>query len=263
MTTFETIALERDARGVATLWLDQPERHNALSARMMDELSEAAATLGSDGTRVVVLAGRGPSFCAGGDLRWMRAQFDADPEERASEARRLAGMLQALNAMPVPLVGRVHGNAFGGGVGMACICDVAVGAEGAAFALTETRLGLIPATIGPYVIARMGEGRARRVFMSGRRFDAAEAVELGVLARAVAPDALDAAVEAEVAPYLACAPGAVADAKRLARALGPAIDEAAIAMSAAALAARWEGEEAAEGVGAFFERRPPRWAARD
>ncbi len=127
------------------------------------------------------------------------------------------------------------------------------------FGLTETRLGLIPATIGPYVIARMGEGRARRVFMSSRRFGAAEAVELGVLARAVPEAELDAAVEAEVAPYLSCAPGAVADAKRLARSLGPVIDEAAIAATVDALAARWEGGEASEGVGAFFEKRKPRW----
>lgn len=257
---FETIEMVRDARGVVTLTLDQPDRHNALSARMMDELASAAEMLASDDSRVVVLAGRGASFCAGGDLRWMRAQFEAEPEARAVEARRLAGMLQALNTLPKPLIGRVHGNAFGGGVGLACICDVALGAEGATFGLTETRLGLIPATVGPYVIARMGEGRARRVFMSARRFDAAEAVELGILARIVPMEALDAAVEAEVAPYLACAPGAVADAKRLARALGPVIDADTIEATVAALSARWQGGEAAEGVGAFFEKRTPRWA---
>ncbi len=258
----ETLDVARDDRGVVTVALDRPDAHNALSATMMDELTALAAELAADDSRVVILTGRGASFCAGGDLRWMRAQFDADPEARAIEARRLAHMLQALNTLPKPLIGRVQGNAFGGGVGLACICDVAIGAEEARFALTETRLGLIPATIGPYVIARMGEGRARRVFMSGRRFDAAEAVSLGILARAVPEDALDAAVEAEVAPYLACAPGAVADAKRLARALGPAIDAAVIDASVAALAARWEGDEAAEGVGAFFERRAPRWAIR-
>lgn len=256
---FETVEMARDARGVVTLTLDQPDRHNALSARMMDDLTVAAGVLASDDSRVVVLAARGASFCAGGDLRWMRAQFEAEPEVRAVEARRLAGMLQALNTLPKPLIGRVHGNAFGGGVGLACICDVALGAEGATFGLTETRLGLIPATIGPYVIARIGEGRARRVFMSGRRFDAAEAADLGILARALPMEALDDAVEAEVAPYLACAPGAVADAKRLARALGPVIDADTIEATVVALAARWEGGEAAEGVGAFFEKRRPRW----
>lgn len=256
----ETLDIARDARGVVTVTLDRPDTHNALSRRMMDELTAAASDLARDDSRVVVLAARGASFCAGGDLRWMRAQFEAEPAARAVEARRLAGMLQALNTLPKPLIGRVQGNAFGGGVGLACVCDVAVGAEGASFGFTETRLGLIPATIGPYAIARMGEGRARRVFMSARRFDAAEAVALGILARAVPGDALDAAVEAEVTPYLACAPGAVADAKRLARSLGPVIDAATIEATVEALSARWEGGEAAEGVGAFFEKRKPRWA---
>ena len=256
----ETLEVERDARGVVTVTLSRPEVHNALSAQMMDEVAEVARRAAGDGTRAMVLTGAGTSFCAGGDLGWMRAQFEASAAERAGEGRRLAGMLQALNAMPVPLIGRVQGAAYGGGVGLCCVCDVAVAAEGARFGLTETRLGLIPATIGPYVIARIGEGLARRVFMSARRFDAAEARELGVVARVVPPEALDAAVEAEVAPYLACAPGAVAEAKALARALGPRIDAAAIDMSIDALVRRWEGEEAQEGVSAFFEKRKPGWA---
>lgn len=258
--TYETLSMTRDGRGVVTVALNLPETHNALSARMMDELTAVAETLGSDDSRVVVLTGTGKSFCAGGDLRWMRAQFDAAPVARAVEAKRLAGMLQAINTMPKPLISRVNGAAFGGGVGLCCVSDVAVGADTALFGLTETRLGLIPATIGPYVIARMGEGRARRVFMSSRRFDAAEAVDLGILSKVVAGADLDAAVEAEVLPYLSCAPGAVADAKRLARSLGPVIDQDAIAATVEALAARWEGGEAAEGVGAFFEKRKPRWA---
>lgn len=252
----QTIQVARDARGVATVTLALPDTHNAMSAMMMDELTAFAA---DPQARVVVLTGAGKSFCAGGDLRWMRAQFEADAEGRAREARRLAGMLKALNEMPVPLIARVNGATFGGGVGLCCVVDVAVGAETALFGLTETRLGLIPATIGPYVIARLGEGMARRVFMSSRRFDAAEAVALGVLAKAVPPADLDAATEAEVAPYLACAPGAVADAKRLARRLGPVIDHAVIEESIAALTDRWDGDEAREGVGAFFDKRKARW----
>lgn len=257
--SYETLDLTRDARGVATVRLNQPDTHNALSAAMMDDLTALAGTLAEDDSRAVVLTGAGKSFCAGGDLRWMRAQFDAGAEARAAEGRRLANMLQALNTLPKPVIARVNGAAFGGGVGLCCVADVAVGSEDALFGLTETRLGLIPATIGPYVIARMGEGRARRVFMSSRRFGAGEAVELGILARAVAPGDLDAAVESEIEPYLACAPGAVADAKRLARSLGPPIDEKVIAMTIDALAARWEGSEAVEGVGAFFDKRKPRW----
>ncbi|MGX0902128.1 methylglutaconyl-CoA hydratase [Roseovarius sp. MBR-79] len=255
-----TISIETDARGVATLWLDRADKHNAMSAQMIAELHRAALDLGADdAVRVVVLAARGKTFCAGGDLGWMREQFEADPATRSHEAGKLAHMLQALNTLPKPLIGRVQGNAFGGGVGMMSVCDVAVAVEGAQFALTETRLGLIPATIGPYVAARMGEAMARRVFMSGRRFDAAEAVRLGLLARAVPESALDEAVEAEVAPYLDCAPGAVAAAKALLRGFGPRIDEDVIAGTVAALAGVWAGDEAPEGIAAFFERRKPRW----
>jgi len=257
----ETLTITTDGRGVATLTLNRPDKHNALSAQMIAELTQAAANLGADpDVRVVVLAATGRSFCAGGDLVWMQDQMQAEPEERARQARSLAEMLQALNTLPKPLIGRLQGQAFGGGVGMACVCDVAVGVEGAKFGFTETRLGLIPATIGPYVVARMGEARARRVFMSARLFDAGEAVRLGVLARAVAPEELDAAIEAEVAPYLACAPGAVAEAKALVRALGPVIDDAVIDATVQGLAARWQSPESAEGIAAFFAKRAPGWA---
>lgn len=258
---YETIETRTDDRGVTTVTLNRADKHNAMSAAMMDDLHAAAQRLGRDpAVRVVVLTGAGESFCAGGDLEWMRAQMEADGPQRAREARRLAEMLGALNTLPKPLIGRVQGQAFGGGLGLISVCDVAVAADTARFGLTETRLGLIPATIGPYVLARMGEAKARRVFMSARRFDAAEAVTLDLLARAVPGAALDDAVEAEIAPYLTTAPGAVAEAKRLARALGPRIDDAVIAETIEALITRWESDEAAEGVAAFFARRKPRWA---
>ncbi|WP_120500780.1 crotonase/enoyl-CoA hydratase family protein [Roseovarius sp. EL26] len=257
---FETISIEQDDRGVATLWLDRAEKHNAMSAQMMAELTEAAGQLGAnDAVRVVVLAAKGRTFCAGGDLGWMRDQFEATLEVRAKEAAKLAYMLQALNTLSKPLIGRLHGNAFGGGVGLASVCDVAIGVEHLQMALTETRLGLIPATIGPYAAARMGEAAARQVFMSGKRFDAAEAVRLNLLARSVTEVELDDAVEAEITPYLSCAPQAVARAKRMLRQLGPTIDKAAIEASIAELSACWEGEEAREGIAAFFEKRPPKW----
>ncbi|AMY69573.1 crotonase/enoyl-CoA hydratase family protein [Frigidibacter mobilis] len=257
---YDTLTITTDARGVARLTLNRPGKHNALDAAMIDELTQAAHALGADpAVRVVVLAGAGDSFCAGGDLAWMRAQIAADGPTRAAGARALAMMLNALNLCPKPLIGRIHGNAFGGGIGMMSVCDVAIAADTARFGLTETRLGLIPATIGPYVLARMGEAMARRVFMSARLFGAAEAVTLGLAARAVPPGDLDAAVEAEVAPYLACAPGAVAEAKALARRLGPPIGSAEIEASIAALVARWESPEAAEGIAAFFDKRKPGW----
>lgn len=256
----DTIDISVDPRGVAVLMLDMPERHNALAPRMIAELTEAADRLGKDpAVRVVVLTGNGKSFCAGGDLAWMKEQMSADAATRAAEARKLAEMLGALDRMPKPLIGRVQGQAFGGGIGMMSVCDVAVGVEGAKFGLTETRLGLIPATIGPYVVARMGAARARRVFMSARIFDAEEAVTLGLLAKAVPAEDLDAAVEAEVVPYLSCAPGAVAKAKALVAKLEPRVDDSVVAMTIDALVAAWESDEGPEGVSAFFEKRKPRW----
>lgn len=259
--TFETLRLGTDARGVATLTLARGDKHNAMSELMLDELTAAAGQVASDSAiRAVVLAAEGKSFCAGGDLAWMRAQMDLPPAERAAQAGKLAWMLKALNGLPQPLIGKVHGNAFGGGVGLASVCDVAIGVDTILMGLTETRLGLIPATIGPYVVARMGAAHARRVFMSSRRFDASEAVTLGLLAKAVPPGALDAAVEAEVTPYLSCAPGAVAEAKALVARLGNTPDEATIRMTIKALAKRWESPESQEGIAAFFEKRAPGWS---
>lgn len=258
---YQTITVETDARGVAELTLARAEKHNALNACMIAELTDAANWLAQDeAVRVVVLRASGKSFCAGGDLGWMQEQMRADSATRAVEADKLAAMLGALNQLPKPLIGRVQGQAFGGGLGMMAVCDVAIGVEGASFGFTETRLGLMPATIGPYVVARMGGAMARRVFMSARIFDAQEAVTLGLLARAVPLQDLDAAVDAEVTPYLACAPGAVARAKRLAQHLEAGTGPEAVAHSIAELVACWEGEEAREGVGAFFERRKPGWA---
>jgi methylglutaconyl-CoA hydratase len=228
---------------------------------MIEELTEVAARLGGDdAVRAVVLAGAGSVFCAGGDLGWMMAQIEADRAQRIRESRRLAMMLKALNEMPKPLIGRVHGDAFGGGVGLMAICDIAVAVEDARFALSETRLGLIPATIAPYLIARLGEGMARRIFMSARQFGAGEAERIGLVARVVGREDLDAAVEAEVAAYLAVAPQAVGAAKALARSLGPRIDAEVIEATVARLADIWEGAEARAGIAAFLEKRPPPWA---
>ena len=204
---FRTITLDADRRGVTRLTLNRPERHNALDAVLISELTEATERLGQDpAVRVVVLAAHGPTFCAGGDLGWMREQIEADSAVRGAEARRIAAMLRALDTLPKPLVAEVQGPAYGGGVGLLSVCDVAVGVGSATFAMTETRLGLIPATIGPYVLARIGVAAARRLMLSSRRFGAEEAVELGLLIRVVPPEALRETVEAEVELLLACAP---------------------------------------------------------
>jgi methylglutaconyl-CoA hydratase len=259
--SWKTLDVRTDERGVVAVRLNTPEKRNVLSALMITELTEMAATIGHDDrTRAIVLSGAGTVFCAGADLNWMKAQIEADRPQRMREARKLAEMLQALNTMGAPLIGRLHGGAFGGGIGIACVCDVTLADSATKFCFSETRLGIIPATIGPYVLARMGEGNARRVFMSARVFDAAEAERLGIVSRAVATDALDQAVEAEVAPYLQVAPGAVAAAKKLARDLGRPIDAHVIDDTIRRLADIWETPEALHGIAAFLGKRPPDWA---
>jgi methylglutaconyl-CoA hydratase len=255
--TWRTLDVSTDDRGVMQLTLNTPERRNILSPQMIAELTELAGTL--DQVRAVVLSGAGPTFCAGGDLAWMHAQILADRPQRLREARKLAEMLQALNTLPVPLIGRLHVGAFGGGVGLACVCDVVLASPETKFGMTETRLGIIPATIGPYVIARMGEGRARRVFMSGRIFDAAEAETLGIVSRVVAPEAMAAAIDAEVLPYLSAAPASAKAAKSFARALGPRIDGDVIEKSVHQLVTIWESPEARIGVEAFLKKEEPPW----
>lgn len=257
---FDFITLETDDRGVAYLTLNRPDKHNAMGAQMIAEITAACGEISADpAIRVVVLAANGKSFCAGGDLDWMRAQMEMPPATRADEAMKLARMLQAIDQLPQPVIGRLQGNALGGGVGMASVCDIAIGTDAVKMGLTETRLGLIPATIGPYVIARMGAANARRVFMSARIFDAVEAQSLGLLARVVAPNDLDAAIEAEITPYLSCAPGAVASAKALIHQLAAPVSEDMLAQTAAALVARWESPKSAEGIAAFFEKRKATW----
>ena len=259
--TYETITLQEDAQGVATLTLNRPDKRNAMNSQMCVELSAAATEINASATtRVVILTGAGESFCAGGDLEWMRAQFDADRETRISEARKIATALYDLNTLEKPLIGRINGTAMGGGLGLVSICDAAIMNEDAKCGFTETRLGLVPATISPYVMARMGEGAARRVFMSARIFDGWEAQSLGLVAKAVPQDALDFAIEEEYRPYLGCAPEAVTTAKKLARSLGTRIDEDIIERTIALLADTWETQSAQEGIKGFFEKAPPAWA---
>lgn len=255
----ELVLVSTDDMGVATVTLNRPDKRNAMSGEMIAALSDMADQLARGSARVVVLTGAGENFCAGGDLNWMRAQTEASPDQRRAEATKLATMLGKWNRLPKPVIARIAGSAFGGGVGLACVADIAIATEDAKFGLTETRLGLLPATIGPYVLARMGEANARRVFMSSRIFDATEAVTLGVIAKSVPRGALDDSIAAEIAPYMACAPGAVAEAKALALDLGQAPSEADVARSIDALITRWDSDEAPEGIAAFFEKRKPAW----
>ena len=256
--SYSTISLIIDKRGIATLTLARPEKRNALSAVMIEELTTAAESLRTNAdVRAVILAAEGAIFCAGGDLAWMKEQTSASRAQRISEARKLADMLYQLNTLPMPLIGRVSGNAFGGGVGLVSVCDVTFCTNNAKFTLSETKLGLIPATISPYVAARIGESNARQIALSARIFGAAEAQKFGLISTTVTD--LDEAVEAEVIRYLALAPGAVAASKALFRSLGPKIDAEVIDQTIERLADTWENPEALEGISAFFEKRPANW----
>lgn len=259
---FETIEIHTDERGVASLTLARAEKHNAMNAKMISELTQAASILGADDkVRVVVLRALGKSFCAGGDLGWMKDQMAANAEQRAAGARDLALMLGALNSLPKPLIGCVTGQAFGGGIGLISVCDIAIGVENCKFGLTETRLGLIPATISPYVVKRIGEANARKVMMSARIFDSNGAQSLGLLAEVVPAEKIDAAIEAEVVPYLSVAPRAVEKTKRLIRGQGGTISNDQIEASIAALVEAWEDAEARHGIEAFFEKRKAPWVS--
>lgn len=261
MSDYESLNIKIDQRGVVYVELNRPEKKNALSATMISELTDMALTIGSDSnTRAVVLSGSGNIFCAGGDLGWMHDQISANRDQRMTEARKLATMLNTLNEMPTPLIGKIHGGAFGGGVGMACVCDVVVASENTKFGFTETKLGLIPATIGPYIVARIGEGMARRMFMSARIFMADEAHKLGIVSEVVSDDELDEAIEREIKPYLSVAPQAVGASKSLLRFLGNKIDPSVIDETITRLANTWEGEEAKLGIEAFLSKTSAPWA---
>lgn len=257
---FETILLDIDDRGVARLTLNRPQAHNAMSARLMQEVPAAVQRVSADKTvRAVVLTGAGESFCAGGDLKWMQEVRQLAADKRLAESRRVANILGALDSLSVPLIGRVNGPAYGGGVGLMSVCDVVVAVADACFSLSEVKLGLIPANIGPYVVKRLGEANARRVMLNAMRFDAAEAQRLGLVSRVVAADALDAAVAEEIDFILACGPEAVAATKRLIAYIDRHGPEASIDHAMAELARIWEGDESREGIAAFFDRRPPTW----
>jgi methylglutaconyl-CoA hydratase len=253
---FETLLFNQDKRGVVSLTLNRPEKRNALSGKMIDELTNFTSLLTPD-VRAVVIQGAGKLFCAGGDLDWMNNQIKADRLTRISEARKLAMMLKALNEIPVPLIGKLHGAAYGGGIGLACVCDFVISSSNVKFGFTETRLGLIPSTIGPYVFGKMGEAKAREVFMSGQIFNEVEAKKLNIVSEI--SENLDQSVESHLNPYLQTAPKAVGEAKALLRSLGPRIDEQVIEGTIERLADIWEGEEASHGIDAFLNKTKPRW----
>lgn len=257
---YETLKLEVDERGVARLTLARPQAHNALNARLIADLQHAVATLATrSDVRAVVLTGEGESFCAGGDLRWMQENMKKTRAERLSESAALATMLRALNELPMLVIGRINGPAYGGGIGMISVCDIAIGVESAKFALTEVGLGLLPANIAPYVVARIGAAHSRRTMLTARRMTAIEAKSLGLLDEVVHADELDGAVEREIADLLRCAPGAVAATKKLIAFVDSHDLSTSMVYTADRLADAWDSAEGQDGVACFFEKRTPSW----
>ena len=247
---------------VARVRLDRPELHNAFDAALVAGLTEALERLAADASiRVVILEGEGASFSAGADLNWMRGMASASEAENRDDALALARLMRTLDALPRPTIARVHGAAFGGGVGLVACCDIAIGVPEAKFGLTESRLGLLPAVISPYVIAAIGPRQARRWFASAEIFDADTACRIGLLHDVVNATALDTAIQRQVDLLLKAGPVAAAGAKALVRRVAAGADGARIdADNADLIAALRVSPEGQEGIAAFLDKRKPGWA---
>lgn len=253
--------LTMDRLGVARLTMNRPELHNAFNDAFILEMTEALQRLGADpAVRVVVLAASGKSFSAGADLNWMKAMAAYDEAQNQADARQLGRLLRTLDRLPKPVVGRIQGSAFGGGVGLVAACDIAIGAAEASFTLSEVKLGLIPAVVSPYVVAAIGERQARRYFLTAERFSATEAERIGLLHQVVPAAELDAAVDRMVATLAANGPAAVTAAKDLIFTVGRRpLEDALVEETARRIAAIRVTPEGKEGIASFLERRKPAW----
>ena len=246
---------------VARVYLNRPEVRNAFNDGVIAELTAAFTRLGADASlRAVVLGGHGKAFCAGADLSWMRAMAGYTWEQNRADAQALADMLWTLYRCPLPVVGRIHGDCYAGGVGLAAVCDVLVAAEGAHFCLSEARLGLLPATIGPYVVKALGEQASRRWFVTAERFTATRAQALGFVHEVVAAESLDDKLGEIVAAIVANGPAAVRACKRLVQDVaGRELDAALRDETARRIADIRASPEGREGVQAFLTKRDPAW----
>jgi methylglutaconyl-CoA hydratase len=242
-----------------TVTLNRPDVRNAFNEELIAELTAWAEAAGSSGARVAVLAGAGPVFCAGADLTWMSKMIAYSQVDNVRDARTLGRMFEVLNTLPLPLVGRVHGAALGGGVGLAAVCDIVVAAEDAVFGFTEAKLGILAAVISPYAVAKIGESAARELFLTAARFSAARARELG-LVHATAPAAeLDATVQGYVGELLSSAPQAAAGAKRLIASVVHRAPPDVADYTAETIARHRVSDEGQDGMRAFLEKRKPKW----
>ena len=245
---------------VTTLTMNRPEVRNAIGPGLIAELTEAFAALGDDDSRVLVLTGAGGAFSAGADVEWMRASRDLSEQQNVTDANAAAAMFAGIDACPKPVIARVNGHALGGGAGLVACADVAISVDTATFGFTEARLGLIPAMISPYVLRAVGPRRARELFVSGRRFGAAEALEFGLVHQVVTADRLDTAVASAAAEIARCGPAAIAESKRLVRDATMSLALPDLAERIAAVRSSPEGQE---GLTAFLEKRDPAWTSDD
>ena len=246
---------------VATVSLNRPDVHNAFNDSMIDQLDNTFYQLGQDpATRVIVLRSEGQSFCAGADLHWMSSMLDYTFDENVEDAKRLFAMLRTINTCPKPIIGRVHGAAFGGGVGLISVCDMVVAVERASFCLSEVKLGLLPAVISPFVMRSTTDSAARRYFLTAERFKAPEALELGLIHAVVQDEpALDAQVQAWVDLLVANAPVALRECKQLIADVDGLDFDSALYLTTRRIAERRVSEEGQEGMQAFLGKRTPAW----
>ncbi len=242
---------------MATITLDRPEVRNALDRELMIELTQMVSALSYDGTRVIVLTGAGTAFCAGADVEWMRRARDLDHDDNVADAAVARNLFETLDACPRAVIAKVHGAALGGGAGLVACADIAVATHAARFGFTEARLGLIPATVSPYVLRKIGPGHARALFTTGERFDAAHALAIGLVHRVCAPEELEHAVADSILAYLASGPDAISASKQLVR---DATGSMMLPDLAERLAVTRAGNEAREGLDAFLGKRPPAWS---
>lgn len=260
----KTTALTLEFQGhLATITLTQPEVRNAFSDEVIADITQAFRTVGKrSDVRAVVLAAEGPAFCAGANLNWMRRMADYSRDENRADAGLLAEMLRVIYECPQPTIARVQGDVYAGGMGLVAACDMAVAAEGAGFCLSEVKIGLIPATISPYVIRAMGARAAHRYFLTGERFDAAEALRIGFVHRVVPADELDNAVDGLLKHLVSAGPEAARACKRLViEVAGREINEPLIAATVEGIADIRASSEGKEGVQAFLQKRKPAWLA--
>jgi methylglutaconyl-CoA hydratase len=255
------IETEIDSRGAATVWLNRPEVHNAFDDTLIATLTAELKRLEADSkVRVVVLGGRGKSFSAGADLNWMKRMATYSESQNRRDAEGLAELLRTLNFLKKPTIAAVHGNAYAGGVGLVACCDIVLAVEKATFALTETRLGLIPATIGPYVAAAIGERNARRYFLTAEAFTAHEAHRIGLVHEVCKAEQLSTLLSQVIDTLVACGPNALTAAKNLIWRVGRGpVDAEMIADTAKRIAEIRVSPEGREGIAAFLEKRKPSW----